>query len=391
MSSSDLPQFSRRVSRLTSSLIRELLALTQQPGIISFAGGLPAHALMPQISLEGLPTSTRQYGTTDGEPGLRDALSTALQRQGVNCPAEDVLITSGSQQGIDLVAKLFIDEDTPVLVEKPAYLAALQVYGLYGARTRGVAIHPDGIDIDGLRAAVKAERPAFLYINPSFQNPTGYCYSEARRRELAALVDEQDLVLIEDNPYGELSYDAPQPAPVCAYLNTAPWVYLGSFSKVAVPAWRIGFLAADHRLAPYFRKIKQGTDLHTNRPGQWWCEQFLRDEETYLTHIGELRQYYREQRDCMEAALQEHMSDVAEWSTPHGGLFFWVRVHAVADTHALLAESLARKVAYLPGAAFYPAGEEECNTLRLSFSEVSKDAMREGIARLGELFREHRR
>ncbi|MDO6461458.1 PLP-dependent aminotransferase family protein [Granulosicoccaceae sp. 1_MG-2023] len=391
MTQSDLPHFSRRISRLTSSLIRELLALTQQPGIISFAGGLPAEALMPPLSLEGVPPALRQYGTTDGEPGLREALSARLNAQGLACPAENVLITSGSQQGIDMVAKVFIDEGTPVLLEKPAYLAALQVYGLYGAAMQGVAVHPDGIDMDSLRAVCAAQRPVFLYINPSFQNPTGYSYSDARRRELAAFLDEQNIVLIEDNPYGELSYDAPQPAPVSAYLKSAPWVYLGSFSKIAVPAWRVGYLAADPRLAPVFRKIKQGTDLHTNRPGQWWCEQFLRDEAGLAAHLDRLRDYYRGQRDAMEAALNEHMADVAEWSAPQGGLFFWVRVHAVEDTRALLDEALARQVAYLPGEAFYPPGSGVCNAIRLSFSGVSRESLNEGVARLGALFREHRR
>lgn len=379
-------RFSRRAARLKSSLIRELLALTQQPGVISFAGGLPAPDLMPEISIDHLPDALRQYGMTDGEVSFREAVAALVVDEGLECGPENVLATSGSQQGIDLVAKLFVDEDTLIFVEKPAYLAALQVFGLYGAQIVGIEIQADGINLQDLQERLEKQQPALLYINPTFQNPTGYCYSDKKREQLAALLDQYNVPLIEDNPYGRLRYDGVAQKPVCFWLKKAPWVYLGSFSKIAVPAWRIGYLISDPRLTPYFAKIKQGTDLHTNRPGQWWCQQFLNNETGFTQHIIDLCDYYTHQRDAMERALTKHFGDIADWETPQGGLFYWVTFKADINTADLLAEALEKQVAFLPGSAFYPEGDEKFSSIRLSFSEASISNIDIGIARLAEVF-----
>ncbi|MCB1756997.1 MAG: PLP-dependent aminotransferase family protein [Gammaproteobacteria bacterium] len=389
MKSTEGPAFSRRIERLSSSLIRELLALTQRPGVISFAGGLPACSLMPEIDSDSIPASFRQYGTTDGEPDLRETVAAMCREDGLDCEAGQVLITSGSQQGIDLVAKLFIDEGTVIFVEKPAYLAALQVFGLFGAKIVGIDIRADGLDLDSLRDKLQDTRPAFLYINPTYQNPTGACYSEAVRIELAALLDAHDIPLIEDNPYGALSYDGKAPAPVASYLKSALWTSLGTFSKIAIPAWRIGYMASHPGLAPYFTKLKQGTDLHTNRPGQWWCNRFLQDRQAYEQYLDELRDFYRTQRDAMESALQKYFSDFASWSMPHGGLFFWVSIHTDVDTASLLNEALENDVAFLPGSAFYPQDDAKRDSIRLSFSEVSIADINTGLEKLSRIFRRH--
>ncbi len=379
-------KFSRRADRLKSSLIRELLALTQKPGVISFAGGLPAPDLMPEISIAHLPDALRQYGTTDGELSFRESVSSLIVEEGLECGPENVLATSGSQQGIDLVAKLFIDEDTPVFVEKPAYLAALQVFGLYGAKIVGIEIQADGLNLQDLQDKLERQQPALLYINPTFQNPTGYCYSDEKRAKLAALVDRYNVPLIEDNPYGRLRYDGEPQRPVSSWLKKAPWVYLGSFSKIAVPAWRIGYLVSDARLTSYFAKIKQGTDLHTNRPGQWWCQQFLRGESGFNKHIDDLCEHYTLQRNAMEQALSTHFSDIAEWETPQGGLFYWVTFKANINTADVLAIALENKVAFLPGSAFYTEDEQKFSSIRLSFSEASIPKIQEGVARLAKVF-----
>lgn len=379
--------FSRRADRLKSSVIRELLALTQQPGVISFAGGLPAAKLMPKISIDHLPDALRQYGTTDGEASFREAVASLVGEEGLECHSENVLATSGSQQGIDLVAKLFVDEGTVVFVEKPAYLATLQVFAMYGAKIVGIEVEADGINLQDLNKKLENGKPALLYINPTFQNPTGYCYSDEKRMQLAAWIDQHNVPLIEDNPYGRLRYDGDDQRPVSSWLKTAPWVCLGSFSKVAVPAWRIGYMVSDSRLTPYFAKIKQGTDLHTNRPGQWWCQEFVNNQVGFSKHIDQLCEYYTKQRDAMESALVEHFSDIATWEKPQGGLFYWVKLNANINAADLLPKALEKHVAYVPGSAFYPEDDQELNCIRLSFSEASVADIDIGVKRLGEVFR----
>ncbi len=380
---------SRRVDRLSGSLIRELLALTENSDIISFSGGLPAACLMPDISLASLPASISQYGTTDGEKEFRQTVADYVSRSGLAAQEDQVLITSGSQQGIDLIAKLFIDEGTTVYVENPTYLAALQVFGLFGANIVGIDIAADGIDLVSLKDHLEKTRPAFIYINPTYQNPTGYCYSEECRHELAELLDNTGIPLIEDNPYGELCYDGPPPKPICSLLRRTPWVYLGSFSKVAIPAWRIGYMVSHPEFATYFAKLKQGTDLHTNRPGQWWCNAFLKDSSGFKEHISSLRSWYREQRNAMEASLHEHFSDIAKWHMPKGGLFYWLELESHIDTGPMLSEALEKSVAFLPGFAFFAPGDVRGNYIRLSFSEVSQSDIREGLLRLSEVIRKN--
>ena len=345
--------FSRRTDRLSSSLIRELLALTDRPEMISFAGGLPASQLMPELSLGALPESLSQYGTTDGESEFRIRIADHVKARGLQANAEQVLVTSGSQQGIDLVAKLFIDEGTPVCLEKPAYLAALQVFRLFGADLKGIAIQPDGICLESLQKQLETVRPAFLYINPDFQNPTGYYYSERRRKALAELLDRFSVPLVEDNPYGELYYDDAPCPPVSSYLKNTPWVYLGSFSKVAVPAWRIGYMVSHPDLASWFAKLKQGTDLHTNRPGQWWCSEYLKNKKGYQQHIVSLRDYYRAQRDAMQSALQHHLSDLADWHQPGGGLFFWIKLRQIAGYGTVAGKSIGKKCGFFTRIGFF--------------------------------------
>ncbi len=380
-------KFSRRMRRLSSSLVRELLALTEKPDVISFAGGLPAQALMPALEMSNAADAVRQYGLTDGERSLRERVATLMSQSGLQCQSAQILMTAGSQQGIDLVAKLFIDEGTTIFVEKPAYLAALQVFNLFGAKVVGIDIGPEGIDLVMLEQKLKKHKPAFIYINPTFQNPTGYCYSDNTRIQLAKLLDAYAVPLIEDNPYGELRYDVEANLPVASYLKTVPWVYLGTFSKIAIPAWRIGYTVSHLSVATYLARVKQGTDLHTNRPGQWWCDQFLQDKTRFNAHLKTLRAYYTGQRNAMEAALQKYMHDIASWNTPQGGLFYWIKFDARIDTANVLNEALDEKVAFLPGVAFYPEDCAERNAIRISFSEVSLEDIDTGINKLSTIFR----
>ncbi|PWV58715.1 PLP-dependent aminotransferase family protein [Plasticicumulans acidivorans] len=381
--------FSERLDRLTSSLIRELLALTQQPDMISFAGGLPAARAMPPLGLAGVPETLRQYGTTDGEPELRATIARYLTGLGRSCTAEQVLITSGSQQGLDLVSKLFIDPGTTVAVEAPSYLAALQAFRFFGAEFLELPLGAGGLDPQQLRDAIRQRRPAFLYLIPTFQNPSGLCYDEATRAAVAEVLSESGVPLLEDEPYRELVYEPCDRTPICTRLaDGAPWMVMGSFSKTGIPGLRIGYIAASSDIHPHLVRIKQCTDLHTNRIGQWWANQFMQSAG-YLDHLDRLRDYYRAQRDAMQAGLQRYLADLATWQRPHGGLFFWITLNEAVDERELLQEVLARKVAFMPGGAFYATPPARQGRMRLNFSHSTPEQVDRGLRVLGDTVREH--
>ena len=381
--------FSERIDRLTSSLIRELLALTQKPDIISFAGGLPAREAMPPLNLADVPPDLSQYGATDGEPELRTAIAAQLRELGLRCRPEQVLVTSGSQQGIDLVSKLYIDPGTPVAVETPSYLAALQSFRLFGARFEELPLTANGIDPEQLRLLIHRHRPAFVYLIPTFQNPAGVCYDESTRAAVAAVLRETGIPLLEDEPYRELVYEPVDRSPLCARLGEGDtWMYMGTFSKTGVPGLRIGYIAASENVHPHLVRLKQSTDLHTNRIGQWWCAQFVNSPD-YSAHLERLRAFYRERRDAMEAALTRHLGELAEWTMPNGGLFFWVRLKGGGDTRALLVRALERKVAFMPGEAFFANPNAQHGAfMRLNFSHATPDQLDRGLAVLAEVIQE---
>ncbi|HRC72759.1 MAG TPA: PLP-dependent aminotransferase family protein [Candidatus Competibacter sp.] len=383
--------FSERIDRLTSSLIRELLALTQKPDIISFAGGLPARDAMPPLDLCALPPDLSQYGTTDGEPELRAAIAEQLVGLGLRCRPEQVLVTTGSQQGIDLASKLYIDPGTPVAVEAPSYLAALQSFRLFGARFEELPLAADGIDPDQLRHVIRRQRPALVYLIPTFQNPAGVCYDEATRAAVAEVVRESGTPLLEDEPYRELVYEPVDRTPLCARLaENDTWMYMGTFSKTGIPGLRVGYIAASENVHPYLVRLKQSTDLHTNRIGQWWCARFLHSRD-YPAHLERLRGFYRERRDAMQAALAHHLGDLADWTQPSGGLFFWVRLQGGGDTRALLVRALERKVAFMPGEAFFANPDPRHGAyMRLNFSHATPEQLARGMAVLAEVIREQR-
>jgi len=378
--------FSERIQRLTGSLIREILALTQKEGVISFAGGLPAMEAMPSLDLAEAPQFLRQYGTTEGEPALRARIAAELTGLGRACDAEQVLVTAGSQQGIDLVSKLFIDPGTPVVIEAPSYLAAIQSFHLFGARFIALPLSPQGIDPAALRAAIERQRPAFAYLIPTFQNPSGYCYSATARTEIARVLDDAHVPLLEDEPYRELKYEPINHAPICSYLKSASWIFLGSLSKTGLPGLRIGYLAASADLYPLLVRLKQSTDLHTNRPGQWWAARFLADPD-YPAHLDRLRARYRIQRDAMAVALDRHFGDLAQWEVPAGGLFFWVLLNQPLDTRILLKKALAENVAFMPGEPFFADDDRPRGRLRLNFSHTDCGAIDRGIAILARVVR----
>jgi len=377
-------RLSRRAERLTSSLIRDILQVTQRPGVISFAGGLPADALMPPLDFGGLADDYRQYGPSEGEPALRSLIAQNLSALGMDCGADRVLVTSGSQQGIDLVGKLFVDEGSRVLLEAPTYLATIQALGVYGAEFHGLPLSADGIDPDALRRAIAYRRPAFVYLIPTFQNPSGCCYTDDVRRAIARVLDEAAVPLIEDDPYRDLAYRPVDRTPVCAYLERAPWVYLGSFSKITAPGLRVGYLASSPPLFSGLVRLKQSSDLHTNRIGQAWLARFL-NSAGFDDHMARMIRVYGDRRDAMQTALLRHFEGIAEWRAPAGGLFFWLRLTAECDTLAALQAALARDVAFMPGDPFFPSGGLRYPALRLNFSHAAPENIERGIALLAEI------
>ncbi|WP_210415984.1 PLP-dependent aminotransferase family protein [Humibacter ginsenosidimutans] len=367
--------FSERIDRLQPSPIREILSVIDRPGMVSFAGGLPASETLPDWSGTA-SADVLQYGPSEGEPALRQVVSERLRSLGVDAPPERVMILGGSQQGIDLVAKLFIDRGTPVAVESPTYLAALQVFRLYGARF---------VDLD-----VLGENLARLaYVIPTFANPTGACASDAERDELARRCLSAGTVLFEDDPYRDLAYDDCDRRPVASRMSGGSWVYQGSFSKTFAPGLRLGYLAASAELFPRLVMLKQALDLHTSRLSQSIVLEAVTDPG-WDARVEGLVRFYSSRRDAFESAMRRHLGDLAEWHTPRGGLFYWLRLNEHIDTRPLLAEAIRRNVAFMPGEEFFP-NEPVLGTMRLNFSHASGDDADRGLATLAGLLRDRTR
>lgn len=363
--------FSERVERLKPSPIREILAVIDRPGMVSFAGGLPATRTLPRWSGE-IPPGALQYGASEGDPDLRAAVSGQLGALGIDAPPERVMILSGSQQGLDLVAKLFVDPGTPVAVESPTYLAALQVFRLYGAEF----VELDWDSVPSARLA---------YVVPTFANPTGACASAEQREALARACREGSVTLFEDDPYRDLAYGPCDRGPIAARMAGGSWVYQGSFSKTFAPGLRLGFLAASEDLFARLVMVKQAVDLHSSRLSQ----RIVLDAITgpgWDARIAELTGFYRERRDAFEASLYRHLGHLARWRTPEGGLFFWLTLNSPTDTRTLLPEAIERGVAFMPGEEFY-AGEPRPGTMRLNFSHAAPADVDRGLSTLADLLR----
>jgi 2-aminoadipate transaminase len=380
----------RRAARLEPSTIREILKVTERPGIISLAGGLPSADAFPVAAmaeasarvLRDAPREALQYAASEGFGPLREWVAQELAAQGMTVVAAQVLITTGSQQGLDLVGKVLIDPGCAVAVESPTYLGALQAFSPYEAEFVSIEGDDDGPLPDALEAARGAR---FMYLLPNFQNPTGRCLSAGRRLALAAAAQRAGIPVVEDNPYGDLWFDAPPPAPLAATLGDAA-VYLGSFSKVLAPGLRLGYVVAPHQLYPKLLQAKQAADLHTPGFNQRLVHEVIKDG-FLREHVPTIRARYKLQRDAMQQALQQHLPPGCRYQVPTGGMFFWIELPASLDATALLPRAVEAGVAYVPGAAFF-AGGGHGHTLRLSFVTVSPDRIVQGVAALGAVLRQ---
>ena len=381
-------QFSERAQQLQSSFIREILKITQRPEIISFAGGLPSPATFPVERMKAaydkvLTDSGKvalQYGPTDGYAPLREWIAGSLSTEGSTILPEQILMTSGSQQALDLLGKVLIDEGSRVLVETPSYLGALQAFSVYRPEFKSVDTDEHGLVPSSLEGIAQGAR--MLYALPNFQNPTGRSLSVERRQELVETCARLGVPLIEDDPYGSLSYKG-APSPKMVAMNPDGVIYMGSFSKVLTPGIRLGYVCAPLPLVRRLELAKQAADLHTAQLTQMVVHEVVKDG--FLDqHIPTIRQLYGDQCQVMLDAMQEHFPAGVSWTKPEGGMFIWVTLPQQIDAMKLLEQSLAARVAFVPGAPFY-ANDPATNTLRLSFVTVPPERIREGIAVLGKL------
>lgn len=382
-------QLARRAEKMNPSFIREILKVTERPGIISFAGGLPSPRTFPVTEFAAAcekvlredGRAALQYAASEGHGPLREMIASMLPWK-VD-PAQ-ILITTGSQQGLDLVAKILIDAGSRILVETPTYLGALQAFTPMEPEVVSVASDSEGIDIDDL--AGKAAGARFLYILPNFQNPTGRTMTQARRDTLSRRAQELGLPIVEDNPYGDLWFDAPPPLPLTS-RDPQGCVYLGSFSKVLAPGLRLGFIVAPDALYPKLLQAKQAADLHSPSFNQRMVTEVMKDG--FLdSHVPTIRALYKSQRDAMLAALEREMKGLdVQWNTPDGGMFLWVRLPQGVDAVDLLPQAVAKGVAFVPGAAFY-AAQPDTRCMRLSFVTASTQQIDIGVAALAASIRE---
>jgi len=387
--------FSSRIKSVQPSFIREILKAAENPDVISFAGGLPDKNLFPvegltQASVRLMEHNGRdilQYGQSEGEYALRSYIAEYYQsRQQLNVPVENILITSGSQQGLDLLGKVLIDQNDRIVIESPGYLGAIQALSLYQPRFLPVDIENNGLDLDGFERSLCAD-PKMLYCVPNFQNPTGYSYSEANKKSIVELVKDRDMFLVEDDPYGEICFSG-ENAPSFFNWLPAQSILLGTFSKTISPGLRVGWIVAPDQVMKKLIIAKQASDLHTSRLTQNLILEYLMHNDLQA-HLDQLSRIYGERCQIMGDLLDQYLGEEIERSHPRGGMFMWVKFVESIDTMALFDAASSRGVVFVPGQSFY-SDNKISNCMRLNFSCSDQDQLAIGIERLYRAYMESR-
>jgi 2-aminoadipate transaminase len=388
-------RLAERTAQMKSSVIRELLKYAMQPDIISFAGGMPAPELFPIREFDEACRHilahdgevALQYSPTEGYPPLKEWLAETMCKYGIWVEPANILMVNGSQQALDLLGKLFVDPGTCIVTSAPTYLGALQAWNAYQARYQTIPLDDDGMRVDELEDLLNCgERPCFVYVLPNFHNPAGTTLPLERRERLAEIARRHDLVIIEDDPYGELRYEGEDITPL---FRLAPerTIYLSTFSKTLAPGIRLAWIVAPKPIIARLVQAKQGADLHTGTFVQMVANDICQ-RGILRQHVKQLRKSYRQRRDTMLDALEEHWPAGTSWTRPQGGLFLWARVPERINTRDFMEKALAAKVAYVPGFAFYPGEEGGEHAMRLNFSNASEEMINEGIYRLGLALKE---
>jgi 2-aminoadipate transaminase len=408
MSTNWSARYARRLAWMTTSAIRDIMKFAQAQDIISLSGGWPEADLFPikqldEIShyvLTEMPRQSLQYGVTDGFAPLRQIIAEYMTQLGAPTSIENVVITSGSQQGPDMMGRIFLDEGDTVLVENPTFLGALQSFNAYGVQYLPVPLDDEGVRIDVLEKLVATRKPKFMYLIPNFQNPTGVSMSLARRRQVVEIADQMGVPILEDDPYGLLRFEGahlpsllaldsarfPENAAAKSYVK-GNVVYLNTFSKTLAPGLRVAWAVCPPEIAQQFVMAKQGSDLHTNALAQTMAYEFMR-RGWLPAQIQRIRDTYRIRRDAMIEAIEAHFPAGVQHTRPEGGLFLWLTLPEGINTVPMLKEAVAQKVAFVPGAPFFVDGTGQ-NTMRLSFASVPPETIREGIKRLAEVVKKH--
>lgn len=388
-------KFAERMEKIKASEIRELLKLTARPEIISFAGGLPAPELFPveemkEITLKVLSDMGRealQYSTTEGYQPLREKIAVRMSRVGITSDPNGILITNGSQQGLDFAGKVFLNPGDIVFCESPSYLGAINAFKAYQCEFVEIPTDDGGMDMAALETALKTHpQGRMIYVIPDFQNPTGRTWSLERRKALVALANRYDLPIIEDNPYGELRFEGAFLPAIKSFDTEGRVIFLGTFSKTFCPGLRIGWVYAEEEVLNKFVLVKQGADLQSNSMSQRELAVFL-DKHDLDQHVEKIRQVYHRRRDLMLKTMEEEFPKSIKWTHPEGGLFTWCEMPEHINARDLLEKALEKHVAFVPGGSFFPNGGRE-NTMRMNYSNMPEDKIVEGIRRLGSVLKE---
>ena len=387
--------FSERIKNTPSSFIREILKVTQNPEIISFAGGLPNPISFPQKELqvsmnaiaEKYGSKIYQYSTTLGLDSLRQYIADRYNKiWGMNITIDNIIITTGSQQALDLIGKVFINEHDNVMVEKPSYLGLLQSFCMYMANFVQTKLNDDGLDIEDLKHTLKTYKPKVAYLIPNFQNPTGLTYTAENRQKVFEAIKDEDMLLIQDDPYGELRFEEGERIPYIGLNQSEKNIYLGSFSKIVTPGMRLGYIIAHKEIIKMIETAKQASDLHSNIFGQYLIADYLQNNDLDK-HISKIKELYKSQANAMVSAMEEYFPKTVKFTHPQGGMFTWVTLEEGKDVLKLFDKAIEKKVAFVPGHPFY-VNPKTVNTLRLNYTNADSETIKTGIKRLADALNE---